>query len=197
MTTPLRIGLTGSIGMGKSTTADMFRDLGVPVWDADAAVHRLYEKGGAAVEPIREMRPEAVVDGRVDRRALRAWIAEDDGALSRIERIVHPLVAEDRARFVAEADSDMVVLDIPLLFETNAADLVDLVVVVTAPPEVQRARVLARDGMTAEEFASILLKQVPDAEKKGRADRVVPTVSMDQTREQVARIVRDLRSRDA
>ncbi len=197
MTGKLRIGLTGSIGMGKSTTAAMFRDAGVPVWDADAAVARLYARGGAAVEPIAALHPAAVRDGAVDRAALKRWIAKDATALSRIEGVVHPLVAADRARFVAQAGDDLVVLDIPLLFETGLAAEMDLVVVVSAPPEIQRQRVLSRGTMTEAEFAAILSKQVPDADKRARADVVVPTVSMQETRDHVDRLVQDLRTRNA
>ncbi|CAM4019551.1 dephospho-CoA kinase [Palleronia rufa] len=197
MSGPLRIGLTGSIGMGKSTTAAMFRDLGVPVWDADAAVHRLYGPEGAAVAPLRAVRPLAVGPDGVDRAALSDWIAEDPDALSRIERIVHPLVARDRAAFVSDTQAAMVVLDIPLLFETGGENAVDLTVVVSAPPEVQRTRVLARNGMTDARFDAILARQMPDAEKRARADVVVPTVSMAETRAHVERLIEDLRNRHA
>jgi len=183
--------------MGKSTTAAMFRDLGVPVWDADAAVHRLYGPEGAAVAPLRALRPQAVGPDGVDRAALSDWIAEDPDALSRIERIVHPLVARDRAAFVSDTQAAMVVLDIPLLFETGGENAVDLTVVVSAPPEVQRARVLARNGMTDARFDAILARQMPDAEKRARADVVVPTVSMAETRAHVERLIEDLRNRHA
>lgn len=197
MTRPLRVGLTGSIGMGKSTTAAMFRDLGVPVWDADDAVRRLYGPGGAAVGPIGRLCPGAVAEGAVDRGALKRWIADDPQALSRIEGVVHPLVRADRERFLAEARDDLVVLDIPLLFETGGEAGMDLVVVVSAPPEIQRARVLERGTMDSAEFEAILAKQVPDAEKRARADVVVPTVSMEETRAHVERLVQDLRERHA
>ncbi len=197
MSRPLRIGLTGSIGMGKSTTAAMFRDLGVPVWDADAAVRRLYAQGGAAVGPIGRLRPEALAEGAVDRAALKRWIAEDPQALGRIEAVVHPLVAADRARFVAEAQDDLVVLDIPLLFETGGEADMDVVVVVSAPPDLQRARVLERGSMSEAEFEAILAKQVPDAEKRARADVVVPTVSMEETRARIEELVQELRERHA
>ncbi len=197
MTRPLVIGLTGSIGMGKSTTAAMFRDLDVPVWDADAAVHRLYAPGGAAVEPMRRIRPEAVGADGIDRAALRSWIGSDPDALDRIERIVHPLVAEDRARFLEEVTGDLVVLDIPLLFESGADSLVDVVVVVSAPPDLQRARVMSREGMTEEDFDRLLAKQLSDAEKRRRADVVVPTGTMEETRRHVAQLVTRLRNRHA
>lgn len=184
---PYRLGLTGSIGMGKSTTAGFFREFGVPVWDADAAVHRLYAPGGAAVGPVGALCPAAIVDGAIDRGALKDWIAQDKEALAKLEAVVHPLVAEDRAAFVAGAQAPLVVLDIPLLFEVGAD--VDGVLVVTAPPEVQRARVLARPGMTEAQFEAILARQMPDAEKRARADFVIETLDMDSTRQDVRNLV--------
>jgi dephospho-CoA kinase len=183
-----RLGLTGSIGMGKSTTAQMFRDLGVPVWDADAAVHRLYE--GAAVAPVGALCPDAVKDGRIDRAALKDWIARDPAALAKLEAVVHPLVAADRAAFIAQADAPLVVLDIPLLFETGAD--VDGVLVVSASPDMQRARVLDRPGMDAAQFERILARQMPDAEKRARADFVIETLDMDSTRAAVQNLVSKL-----
>ncbi|MCC5966955.1 MAG: dephospho-CoA kinase [Natronohydrobacter sp.] len=188
---PYRLGLTGSIGMGKSTTAGFFRELGVPVWDADAAVHRLYAPGGAAVGPVSALCPAAVVDGAIDRNVLKDWIARDKGALAKLEAVVHPLVAEDRAAFIAGAQGPLVVLDIPLLFEVGAD--VDGVLVVTAPTEVQRARVLARPGMTEAQFDAILARQMPDAEKRARADFVIETLDMDSTRRDVQNLVARLR----
>ena len=187
------IGLTGSIGMGKSTTAAMFEEEGIPVWDADAAVHRLYSAGGAAVEPMSRLRPQAVIDGEVSRAALRDWIAEDPGALARIEAVVHPLVAADRAEFVRRTEADIIVVDIPLLFETKGEGAVDLVVVVSAPPEVQRERVLARPDMTEARFKAILAKQMPDAEKRRRADVVIPTTTLEETRAAVRNLIRTIR----
>ena len=190
-----RLGLTGSIGMGKSTTAGFFRELGVPVWDADAAVHRLYAPGGAAVGPVGALCPAAVVDGAIDRGALKDWIAQDKGALAQLEAVVHPLVAEDRAQFVAGAQGPLVVLDIPLLFEVGAD--VDGVLVVTAPTEVQRSRVLARQGMTEAQLDTILARQMPDAEKRARADFVIETLDMDSTRRDVQNLVARLGADDA
>ncbi|MBR3371706.1 MAG: dephospho-CoA kinase [Rhodobacteraceae bacterium] len=193
--TPYVLGLTGSIGMGKSTTAQMFRDEGVPVWDADAAVHALYAKGGAAVAPVGALCPQAVVDGAIDRAQLRRWIAQDSTALHQLEGVVHPLVAADRAAFIAGSDAPLVVLDVPLLLEGGIA--VDGVLVVTAPPAVQRARVLARDGMTAEQFDLIVSRQMPDAEKRARADFVIETVDMDSTRAAVRDVIAKLGASDA
>jgi dephospho-CoA kinase len=192
---PYVLGLTGSIGMGKSTTAGFFRELGVPVWDADAAVHRLYAKGGAAVGPVGALCPHAVCGGAVDRAALKAWIARDASALAQLEAVVHPLVAADRTEFVARADAPLIVLDIPLLFETGAQ--VDGVLVVTAPPEVQRARVLARAGMDDAQLHAILARQMPDAEKRARADFVIETRDMDSARAAVQDLVARLGAKDA
>lgn len=187
------LGLTGSIGMGKSTTSRMFADEGALVWDADAAVHRLYGRGGAAVEPLGQAFPGVVVDGAVDRTRLAETLGRDETAFKRLEAIVHPLVAQDRAQDLAAARAEgvrLAVLDIPLLFETGGEAFVDAVVVVTADPEVQTARVLARPGMTRERFEAILARQMPDAEKRRRADFLVDTGhGLDAAREQVAQIV--------
>ncbi|MBT2131801.1 dephospho-CoA kinase [Aliiroseovarius lamellibrachiae] len=179
MSGPYIIGLTGSIGMGKSTTAKMFQAVGVPIWDADAAVHRIYAAGGAAVEPVRGICPEAIIAGAVDRDALKDWMTRDPSALAKLEQIVHPLVAEDRARFLAETETDIVLLDMPLLFEIGAHEHVDLVVVVSAPAELQRARVLERGTMSEAQFEAILAKQVPDSEKRARADVIIPTETLE------------------
>lgn len=170
------IGLTGSIGMGKSTTSAMFRRLGVPVQDADAVVHRLLARGGAAVEPVGAAFPGVVREGAVDRKALGARVFGDAEALRRLESILHPLVERDRARFLRRAASrrcPAVVLDVPLLFETGGERRCDLTVLVTAPPFVQAARVLARPGMTRERLAQIRAKQTPDRCKAMRADAVI------------------------
>jgi dephospho-CoA kinase len=170
----LILGLTGSIGMGKTTTAKMFAARGVPVHDADAAVHRLYR--GAAVAPIEAAFPGATGDATVDRVRLAAKIVDDPAALARLEAIVHPLVRESEAAFLARMRAEarrIVLLDIPLLFETHSENRVDAIVVVTAPPEVQRARVMARPGMTEERFATLLQRQTPDAEKRRGAHFLV------------------------
>lgn len=198
----IRIGLTGSIGMGKSTTAEMFAARDVPVWDADAAVHRLYATGGAAVAPMKAAFPEAVGAQGVDRMVLKRLIAADASVLPRVERIVHPLVAADRAAFTNDAAAqghDVILLDIPLLFETGSADDMDLVVVVSAPPEVQRARVLARGGMTEAQFDAILTKQMPDADKRARADIVIDTRTLDRAERGVDTVmdIAKRQSRDA
>ncbi|GAB4381935.1 dephospho-CoA kinase [Albidovulum sp.] len=200
MTRPFVLGLTGSIGMGKSTTAQMFREEGVPVWDADAAVHRLYGRGGAAVAPVAALCPEAVRDGQVERRALRDWIARDPAALARLEAVVHPLVARDRDAFLREAARagvPLVVLDIPLLFETGLDRLADATVVVTVPAAVQRQRVLQRPGMTAAELDAILARQMPDSEKRARATHVIETLAPEPAREAVRRLIREITDRHA
>ena len=172
------LGLTGSIGMGKSTTTAMFADLGAVVWNADDAVHRLYAPGGAAVVPVGEAFPGVVVDGAVDRTRLAEALGKDDTAFRRLEAIVHPLVAQGRAADLEAARTagvKLAVLDIPLLFETGGDKAVDAVVVVTADPAIQAARVLARPGMTRERFDAILARQMPDAEKRARAEFVIDT----------------------
>jgi dephospho-CoA kinase len=191
------IGLTGSIGMGKSTTAAMFAARGVPVWDADAAVGRLYAAGGAAVAAIAQVFPDAVSGGAVSREALKAIIAADPAALARIEAIVHPLVAADRADFLARVTGPVALVDIPLLFETGAERMVDATVVVSAPPEMQRARVLARPGMTTERFDLILSRQMPDAEKRARADYVIDSRSMAAAEAGVEAVLADIGRRIA
>jgi dephospho-CoA kinase len=172
------LGLTGSIGMGKTTTAAMFAEEGALVWNADEAVHRLYAQGGAAVGPIGEAFPGVVVNGAVDRIRLAGALGQDEAAFRRLEAIVHPLVIRGRMEDLIEAERRgvrLAVLDIPLLFETGGDAAVDAVVVVTADPEVQAERVLARPGMTSERFEAILARQTPDAEKRRRADFVIDT----------------------
>ncbi len=192
------LGLTGSIGMGKTTTAGFFSDAGVPVWDADAAVHRLYD-GGAAVPAIARLVPDAVKNGKVDRAVLRAAIAGNPALLQQIEAAVHPLVSADRQAFLDEnADAPLVVCDIPLLFETGADGWLDGVLVVTADAETQRRRVLERGTMSAEDFAAILAKQVPDAEKRAKADFVIDTgKGLDHARAGVLSLIERLGGSDA
>lgn len=190
---PFRLGLTGSIGMGKSTTATLFAEQGIPVWDADAAVHRLYAAGGAAVVPIAALFPKARVKGAIDRAALKDWIAHDGGALGAIESIVHPLVAADRDRFIAECQADIVVLDIPLLFEKGTEVLMDATLVCTAPKALQEARVLSRPGMTKGQLETILARQMPDNEKRARATHVVETLSLEAVRAYVVALVAHIR----
>ena len=185
------LGLTGSIGMGKSTTAKMFAEAGVPVHDSDEAVHRLY--AGAAAPLVEAAFPGTVVDGTVDRGLLAGQVIGKPQALTRLEAIIHPLVRADAEAFLTrhrEAGAPLVVLDIPLLFETGGRGRVDKVVVVTTPADVQRERVLARPGMTAEKFEAILKSQVPDAEKRRLADFVIDTsLGMEAAREAVGAIV--------
>ena len=190
------LGLTGSIGMGKSTVAAMFVDEGVPVFDADATVHRLQGPGGKVVAAIEARFSGTTGPGGVDRAALGAAVLNDDAAMKALEGIVHPAVQAERAAFLdAHADAPLVVFDIPLLFETGGDRAVDKVVVVTAAPAVQRARTLARPGMSAAKFDAILARQMPDAAKRARADFVVATdVPMEETRATVRRLVACLRA---
>jgi dephospho-CoA kinase len=194
----LVLGLTGSIGMGKSTTAAMFEAEGVPVYDSDAAVHALYAAGGAAVASVEAAFPGVVIDGAIDRAKLSAKVVGDPEALAKLEAIVHPLVGAHRIGFFQKAQAEnhqIVVLDIPLLFETGGQKSVDKVVVVSAPPEVQRARVLARPEMTAEKFEAILARQTPDAEKRARADFVIDTgQGVEHARKQVRDLLTLLRT---
>ncbi|KPF84832.1 dephospho-CoA kinase [Brevundimonas sp. AAP58] len=188
------LGLTGSIGMGKSTTTAMFAEHGAVVWNADDAVHALYAPGGAAVGPVGEAFPGVVVDGAVDRARLAEALGRDETAFRRLETIVHPLVAAGRVADLEAARAAgvrLAVLDIPLLFETGGDRAVDAVVVVTADAETQRRRVLARSGMTIERFEAILARQTPDVEKRRRADFIIDTSGgMDAARAQVTEIVR-------
>ena len=190
-----RLGLTGSIGMGKSTTAQMFADEGCDVWDADAAVHRLYSTGGLAVKGIRKVFPEAIESNAVSRATLKRIISSNEAALKQIGAIVHPLVRAERADFIDASESDIVILDIPLLFETNCQDEFDAVVCATAPAEIQKQRVLARPGMTEAHFQIILSIQMPDAEKRKRADYTVETTTLEHAKTQVQRIASDIRGK--
>ena len=195
----ITVGLTGSIGMGKSTTAEMFADQGAPVYDADAEVRRLYAAGGAAVPLVEAVFPGVTVNGAIDRGLLGARVLGKPEALAQLNRIVHPLMGTRRAAFFEDArkrGAPVVVLDIPLLFETGGEKNVDATVVVSAPAEMQRERVLARPGMTPEKLEAILAAQMPDAEKRAKADYVVDTShGLEAAREQVAAILSDLRGR--
>lgn len=190
------IGLTGSIGMGKSTVLAMFGDLGAATWCADDAVHRLYAKGGAAVGPVGAFYPDAIVDGAIDRTKLAGFVLGDPEKLKKLETIVHPLVALDRQAFLKEAAQEgknAAVLDIPLLFESGYEKGFDAVVVVSAPEDVQRERTMLRPGMTEEKFKAILAQQTPDAEKRARADYVVDTGKpLEETRAAVAAIYKKI-----
>lgn len=195
---PFILGLTGSIGMGKSTTAGIFADLGFPVWDADAAVHRLYSKGGLAVEGMRILYSKAVVNDEIDRSMLKKWIAEDSLAIGKIEQLVHPLVAKDRSDFIQFAKNQgarLVVIDTPLLFEIGGEAHVDAVLVVSVSKSLQKERVMAREGMTEAHFQNILSKQMPDAEKRALADYVIETTSPDSARLGVAEVLNKLEAR--
>ncbi|MDP5219467.1 dephospho-CoA kinase [Ruegeria sp. 2205SS24-7] len=187
------LGLTGSIGMGKSTTAAMFVAEGCALWDADAAVHRLYDKG-AAVAPIAARFPDAVDDGRVDRAALKRIITDNPAALKEIESIVHPLVAQDRAAFRQLAQADILVFDIPLLFETGGDAAMDAVACVTIPADLQRQRVLERGTMSEAQFEQIRAKQMQNDEKCARSDYVIITDTLDHARRQVTKIVGQIRT---
>ena len=194
------LGLTGSIGMGKSTAASMLRRLGVPVHDSDAAVHRLMARGGAAVPAIANAFPDVVHDGVVDRSAFGGIVFAYRAALARLEAIVHPLVSREAERFLARhrrRRTPLVVLDVPLLLEANGHRRCDLVAVVSAPPAVQRQRVMARPGMTESRLKAILAKQMPDREKRRRADVVIPTgLGRAVTMRRLERLVNGLRRRE-
>ena len=194
MSGPFRIGLTGSIGMGKSTTAAMFAEEGAAVWDADAAVHRLYAKGGAAVPAVAALCPEALEGGAIRRDILARWAQAAPENLRRLEAVVHPAVAEDRAEFLRRTDAGILVLDIPLLLESGQRPSVDLIVVVSAPEDIQRARVMARPGMTEEKFALIRDRQMPDAEKRRRADVVIDSSTLEGARQAVRVLMQDIRA---
>jgi dephospho-CoA kinase len=194
MTGRLSVGLTGSIGMGKSTTAALFAEAGVPVYDADAAVHRVYGPQGAAVEAVEALFPGVSIEGAIDRARLSARVLGDQEALRRLEHTVHPLLGADRAAFLDDTvRAPLIVLDIPLLFETRGETAMDAVVVVSAPEAVQRARVMARVGMSAEKLDAILARQTPDAEKRRRADFLIDTGGgIDTARRQVGEVLATL-----
>lgn len=189
-------GLTGSIGMGKSTVGAMFAECGAAVLDSDSVVHGLYKKGGLAVDPVSQAFPDAVVDGAVDRTILSKSVIGQPQAMKSLEAIVHPLVRKAQKQFIKQAENDgkpLVILDIPLLFETGAEDRFDHIIVVSAPQDIQRQRVLSRPGMTEEKFKDILSRQMPDAEKKARADTVIDTSGdFSRTREQVRKLFKHL-----
>ncbi len=192
------IGLTGSIGMGKSTASAMLRQMGLPIFDADATVHGLMAKGGAAVAAVEEVFPGVVVDGAVSRPELGKRVFGDTAALRRLERILHPRVGEAERAFlaaVARRRMGYAVRDVPLLFETGGDKRCDVTIVISAPAHIQRARVLARPGMTEERLEQVLSKQMPDAQKRQRADYVVPSgLGRRVTRESLAAVMRDIRS---
>lgn len=191
------IGLTGSIGMGKSETANMFRAEGVRVFDADAEAHQLMAKGGDAVDAIGALFPGAVKDGAVDRMALGKMVFGEEEALLKLEAILHPKIGEARARFLEKAKADghsLVVLDVPLLFEKGHKDKVDVIVVVSCPAEEQKARVMARAGMTAEKLDAILSLQTPDHEKRAKADYIIETdKGLDHARQSVRGLIKKLK----
>lgn len=195
----ITVGLTGSIGMGKSTVTQMFAELGAAVWNADEAVHRLYAPGGPGAAALAEDFPEAVADGGVDRAKLSALLMDNPEKLSRLEAIIHPLVAADRSAFLEGASrggAEIAVLDIPLLFESGYDPMFDTTVVVTAPGDVQRERVLDRSGMTGEKFETLLARQMSDEEKRARADYVISTDGpFEETRAEVARVMAAIRQR--
>jgi len=195
----IKIGLTGSIGMGKSTVAAMFDDLGAAPWSADEAVHRLYEEGGAAVAAITALFPDAVIDGAVDRARLAKIVLGAPKKLEQLEGLIHPLVAADREAFMsaaAQAGAPAIVLDIPLLFENGAEKFFDAVVVVSAPQDVQHARVLARPGMSPDKLAAILAQQMLDAEKRRKADYVINTGQpLEETAKEVAVVFQNIMAR--
>ncbi|MGH1464050.1 MAG: dephospho-CoA kinase [Cognatishimia sp.] len=188
-----KLGLTGSIGMGKSTTAQMFADLGCALWDADAAVHRMYAKGGAAVAPISAKFPSVVSDGMVSRDALKTLIQQDKTVLQTLEAIVHPLVAQDRVDFIAASTKDITVLDIPLLFELGSEKMMDAVVCVSIPPEIQQKRVLERGTMSVQQFETIRDNQMPNDDKVALSDYVVITDNIEDARLQVQAIIDEIK----
>lgn len=188
-----RLGLTGSIGMGKSSTAKLFENAGCAVWDADAAVHRLYAKEGSAIAPIRKVFPAAVINGSVSRDVLKQELEASSNGFEQLEKIVHPLVAQDREKFIAQSTADILVFDIPLLFETGGDKFMDAVVCVTIEAALQKQRVLARGTMTESQLQSILSRQMPIKEKLLKSDYVVKTDTLEHAEQQVATILKDIR----
>lgn len=188
------LGLTGSIGMGKSTTAKFFSEEGVPTWDADATVRELYAPNGAVTDLVAALYPNVMEDGAVSRRKLRGLIAKDSGVLDHLQSIVHPLVAKNRIAFLERTISPIVLLDVPLLFETGLDKECDGTVVVSVPPDVQRSRVLARGEMTSEDYELILSRQMQDSEKRERATWVVETLTLDAARNSVKQILQEIQS---
>jgi len=190
----LLLGLTGSIGMGKSTTAKLFEEAGVPVYDADATVHKIYE--GEAVAAVEAAFPGSAANGKVDRQKLSGMVVNNPDAMKRLETIVHPMLRSHQMKFLDDAETSgapVAVLDIPLLFETGGENRVDAVVVVTTTPEVQRARILARENMTPDKLDAILSRQLPDAEKRARADFVVDTShGLDPVRQRIGEILKEV-----
>ena len=198
---PMKIlALTGSIGMGKSATARLFAEAGIPVFDSDACVHELYAPGGAAVAPVEAEFPGVVREGTIDRDVLARQLREDESGFERLEAIVHPLVAASRNAFLdaaVQAGQDMVLLDIPLLFETGGDTLADIVIVVSAPDDIRRERVLQRPGMTPEKLDSIIARQIPDSIKRSKADYVITTADgIDDARRQVDSVIGKIRAGD-
>lgn len=195
----LKLGLTGSIGMGKSTTAGFFRDFGVPVWDADAAVHESYAEGGAAVGPVSQIAPAATVQGFVDRGVLKRMISEDSGLLAKIETAIKPVLGQSRIDFLdANSAAPVLLFDIPLLYETDAETWLDYVLVVTAPLNIQKQRVFMRGTMSEDLFNTILSRQMPDVEKRALADFIFDTSKgMDHTKAEVKALIEKLENENA
>ena len=189
------LGLTGSIGTGKSTTAGMFRAQGIPVWDADAEVHSLYAPNGAATRQIEQLMPEVILEGAVSRKLLREKIVSDPAILDVLQTIIRPLLAESRARFLATQSASIVLLDVPLLYEIGLDAQCDAVVVVSIAPDIQKKRVLDRGEMNEAQFETILARQMPDAEKRSRAAWVIETTGLEATRGDVAKILSQIRER--
>lgn len=193
---PYVLGLTGSIGMGKTTTAKMFQAAGIPVWDADAAVHKLYQAGEKGAEAIARICPDALTPSGIDRAVLRKAIAVDRGLLGMIENLIHPLVRAHRQDFIKNTAADIVLCDIPLLFETGTDSEFDAIIVVTASVAIQQERVLARPGMTEASFLAILARQMPDAEKRAQADYIVDTSNgLEDAKAQVENVLRQVKEK--